>query len=98
MDKLFRHIERCAFNAALQQLGTQNIQQLVHLEIRLAQHLNGFIGFIQLNFRFYTAKIETRFNLTGRVIHTVARFLKINFRDNIERWHLFPSLSFFCVA
>ena len=48
MNDILRYIQRTAFNAALQQLGTQNIQQLIDLEIGLAQHFDGFAGVIQL--------------------------------------------------
>ncbi len=43
---IFRYVEGGAFNAALEQLGAQDIQQLVHLEVRLAQHFNGLVGVV----------------------------------------------------
>lgn len=54
--------------------------------------------FVQLKARFDVTEIKTRFNFAGRVLYGVSNFLKIDFRDNIERWHLFLSFSFFCVA
>ena len=46
MHDIFRYVEGGAFNAALEQLGAQDIQQLVHLEVRLAQHFNGLVGVV----------------------------------------------------
>ena len=94
MNDIFRYIQRAAFNAAFQQFGTQNVQQLIDLEIGLAQHFNGFAGVVQLKRRFNVTEVKTRLYFATRVIDRVTRFLKINFRDNIERWHLFLSLHF----
>ena len=46
MDEIFRHVQRRPFNAAFEQLGAQDIQQLIDLEVRFAQHLNRLIRFV----------------------------------------------------
>lgn len=76
MHELVRYIQRSAFNTAFKQLGAQNIEQLIDLEIGLAQHLDGFIGIVQFNSRLYATKVKTRLNLANRVIHAVTRFLQ----------------------
>src|SRR5690606_13493286 len=59
MHKLVWYIQRGAFNAAFKQLGAQNIQQLVNLEIRFAQDLNGLIRIVQLESGLNATKVET---------------------------------------
>ncbi len=77
----------------VQQLGTQNIQQLIDLEIGLANTLMVLLASFSSN-EASTLRNQNGTPLRGSRYRPRYVLPEVNFRDNIERWHLFLSLHF----
>ena len=85
-------LETARVDATLDEFAAQDVEHLVYLELGLGLHLDDVVA-RHLETGVHALEIEPVADFPIRLIERIRDFVHVDFRDDIERWHMeFPRL------